>query len=91
VILDKNPLPFITGMICTHRCMASCTRNHYEESVAIRDVKLKAAEEGFKTVIDKVVPARQITGAKGSGGRRRTGRSCRSVFPSKIRYRHHDI
>ena len=64
VILDKNPLPFITGMICTHRCMASCTRNHYEESVAIRDVKLKAAEEGFKTVIDKVVPARQITGAK---------------------------
>ena len=64
VILDKNPLPFITGTICTHRCMASCTRNHYEESVAIRDVKLKAAEEGFKTIIDKVIPARCMTEAK---------------------------
>ncbi|NCB27771.1 MAG: FAD-dependent oxidoreductase, partial [Bacteroidia bacterium] len=64
VILDKNPLPFITGTICTHRCMTSCTRNHYEESVAIRDVKLKAAEEGFKTVMDKVRPAKHMTEAK---------------------------
>ncbi|MEK0452707.1 MAG: putative oxidoreductase YgfK [Synergistaceae bacterium] len=64
LILDKNPLPFITGTICTHRCMASCTRNHYEESVAIRDVKLCAAQEGFKTVINKIVPAENTTDAK---------------------------
>ncbi|MGD9667130.1 MAG: putative selenate reductase subunit YgfK [Synergistaceae bacterium] len=64
VILDKNPLPFITGTICTHRCMGSCTRNHYEESVAIRDVKLKAAEEGFKTVIDRISPAEHMTEAR---------------------------
>lgn len=64
VILDKNPLPFITGTICTHRCMASCTRNHYDESVAIRDVKLRAAEEGFKEVIDKVMPAKHMTEAR---------------------------
>jgi putative selenate reductase len=64
VILDKNPLPFITGTICTHRCMASCTRNHYEESVAIRDVKLKAAEEGFKTIMDKIIPPGHMTEAK---------------------------
>ena len=36
VILDKNPLPFMTGTLCNHRCMSKCTRNFYEEPVAIR-------------------------------------------------------
>ncbi len=47
VICEKNPLPFITGTICSHRCMLRCTRNFYEESVAIRGAKLAAAEKGF--------------------------------------------
>lgn len=51
VILDKNPLPFITGTICSHRCMTKCTRNFYEESVKIRSVKLEAAEKGIEKVI----------------------------------------
>ena len=51
IILDKNPLPFITGTICTHKCMSKCTRIFYEESVRIRKVKLEAAEHG----IDKVM------------------------------------
>ncbi|MDD4159393.1 MAG: putative selenate reductase subunit YgfK [Synergistaceae bacterium] len=64
LILDKNPLPFTTGTICTHRCMASCTRNHYEEPVKIREVKLKAAEKGFINVIDRIGPAEHMTGTK---------------------------
>lgn len=47
VIVDKNPLPFITGTICNHRCMNKCTRNFYEESVQIRDAKLVAANEAY--------------------------------------------
>ncbi len=47
VICEKNPLPFITGTICSHTCMSKCTRNFYEESVHIRDAKLAAAEGGF--------------------------------------------
>ncbi|MDO4555546.1 MAG: putative selenate reductase subunit YgfK [Lachnospiraceae bacterium] len=47
VILRKNPLPFITGTICSHRCMNHCTRNFYDESVKIRDVKLLAAEKAY--------------------------------------------
>ncbi len=51
VITDKNPLPFITGTICSHFCMNKCTRNFYEESIQIRSVKLKAAEEGYEALL----------------------------------------
>ena len=51
VILEKNPLPFITGTICAHHCMDKCTRNFYERSVQIRDTKLVAAERGYDKVM----------------------------------------
>ncbi len=47
VITEKNPLPFITGTICSHRCMTKCVRNFYESPVDIRAVKLAAAKGGF--------------------------------------------
>jgi len=56
IILEKNPLPFITGRICSHRCMDKCTRNFYEESVHIRDAKLVAARRGFDAIIDELKP-----------------------------------
>ncbi len=55
VILDKNPLPFITGTICSHRCMNHCTRNFYEESVQIRSTKLMAAENGLDGLLKELV------------------------------------
>ncbi|MCE5236183.1 MAG: putative selenate reductase subunit YgfK [Clostridiaceae bacterium] len=48
VILEKNPLPFITGTICPHRCTDKCTRHFYEEHVLIRETKLIAAENGLR-------------------------------------------
>lgn len=70
VILDKNPLPFITGTICNHRCMTKCTRNFYESPVLIRDVKLVAAEKGIKTVLGaiKVPPLKTEAKAAVIGG-----------------------
>ena len=47
VITQKNPLPFITGTICSHRCMTKCTRNFYDIPVSIRGWKLRAAERGY--------------------------------------------
>lgn len=57
VICEKNPLPFITGTICSHRCQSKCTRNFYEEPVHIRDAKLKAAQEGMDAFISTLTPA----------------------------------
>lgn len=51
VILEKNPLPFMTGTLCNHRCMSKCSRNFYEEPVAIRAAKLQAAKGGYDRVI----------------------------------------
>ncbi len=57
LILERNPLPFITGRICSHRCMDKCTRGFYEESVHIRDAKLLAAREGFDSLIGSLKPS----------------------------------
>lgn len=54
VITAKNPLPFITGTICAHPCMGKCTRNFYESSVAIRETKLIAAENGFEDLMSEL-------------------------------------
>lgn len=54
VILEKNPLPFITGTICAHNCMSKCTRNFYESPVNIRGTKLTAAEGGYEEVMAKL-------------------------------------
>ncbi len=46
VILRRNPLPGITGYVCTHLCQTRCTRNNYEQPVAIRALKRFAFEHG---------------------------------------------
>ena len=61
VILEKNPLPFITGTICAHHCMDKCTRNFYERSVQIRATKLVAAERGYDQVLPLLKPAAPVT------------------------------
>ena len=61
LILEKNPLPFITGTICSHRCMDKCTRNFYEESVHIRDAKLAAACGGFDRIIGTLRPEAKLS------------------------------
>ena len=34
VILARNPMPGVTGYVCTHLCQTRCIRNDYEETVA---------------------------------------------------------
>jgi putative selenate reductase len=46
VILARNPLPAVTGYVCTHLCQTRCTRNNYDQPVAIRALKRFAAEHG---------------------------------------------
>lgn len=54
VILDKNPLPHITGTICSHRCTTKCARGFYESPIRIREAKLAAAEGGWDTVLPEL-------------------------------------
>ena len=54
IILQRNALPFITGTLCPHTCADRCMRNHYEEGLHIREVKLAAAEAAFGAVLPKL-------------------------------------
>ncbi len=39
VIVNTNPFPAVTGMVCDHPCQSKCIRSHYDEAIQIRDVK----------------------------------------------------
>jgi putative selenate reductase len=69
VILDRNPLPNITGYVCTHVCQDVCTRNNYENTVAIRILKRVAAEKGyvFSSIPDPVGKRVAIIGSGPAG------------------------
>ncbi len=56
VICERNPLPFITGTICGHRCTKGCTRNYYEENIHIREVKLLSAGRGYEGFLSLLMP-----------------------------------
>lgn len=56
LIVEKNPLPSITGKICPHRCTDKCTRGFLEEHVHIRDAKLAAAVNGFNALLPTLRP-----------------------------------
>jgi putative selenate reductase len=47
VIIDRNPLPHITGYICDHQCMNHCVRWDFDQPVEIRELKKIAVESGF--------------------------------------------
>ncbi len=53
VIIQKNPLPYITGYICDHQCTTKCTRWDYDEPLLIREIKKVAAENGYEKYLEK--------------------------------------
>jgi len=64
VILSRNPLPGVTGYVCNHLCQTRCTRNNYDEPVAIRALKRFAAEQSFKFEVQIRNPKSKIRNPK---------------------------
>ena len=64
IILERNPLPFITGTICPHHCGDKCMRNYYEETLHIRETKLAAARRGLEVVFPTLSPGKTADGRK---------------------------
>ncbi len=38
-LLRNNPIPAITGRVCPHFCEQSCNRDHFDESLSVRDIE----------------------------------------------------
>jgi putative selenate reductase len=67
VILHRNPLPAVTGYVCTHLCQTRCTRNNYDEPVLIRDLKRFATEHGQVQIPRPEPQAQKRVAIVGSG------------------------
>jgi putative selenate reductase len=67
VILHRNPLPGITGYVCTHLCQTRCTRNNYDQPVAIRALKRFAFEQGHSPISRTRSPIPKRVAIVGSG------------------------
>jgi len=39
LVLERNPLPAITGRVCPHYCEVNCNRVHYDEAVSVREIE----------------------------------------------------
>jgi putative selenate reductase len=66
IILERNPLPAVTGHVCTRLCETRCTRIDYDEAVAIRDLK-RAAEARGEVALPPVEPSGRRVAVIGSG------------------------
>ena len=84
LITEKNPLPFLTGTICAHRCQNKCSRNFYDESVHIRDTKLRRAHGVHEA-------DREAARQEGRDHRRRPDRHCGCLLPRPRRRGNHDL
>jgi len=65
-ILSRNPLPGVTGHVCTNLCQTKCTRNNYDQPVAIRKLKRYAAERG-RVQLSSAAPTGRTAAVIGSG------------------------
>ena len=91
VIYNKNPLPFITGWICDHKCQYNCTRLDYEGSVKIRDMKKIAAQQGWREYIEAFSSPSSGHGCKCCGYRSRPRRSGGCLFSPPRRSTGHGL
>ncbi len=48
-ILEGNPLPNITGMVCDHLCQTKCTRMNIDDSLMIREIKRYISDKAEKS------------------------------------------
>ena len=71
IIVERNPLPHITGNLCPHPCGSRCERAYYEpDGAAIRATKLACAHAGLDEVLSSI---------KDEGPRNQPGASDKNV------------
>jgi putative selenate reductase len=64
VILQTNPFPQTTGMICDHLCQTKCTRINYDSPILIREIKRHVAETAIAKRMSKTPKLLKTTNPK---------------------------
>jgi len=74
VIMQTNPFPVTTGMVCEHNCQTKCTRINYDNPLHIREIKRFIAENAEKEIKhEKIVKNKLKVSIIGAGV---SGLSC---------------
>ncbi len=64
VILDRDPLPNITGAICPAPCQSHCTRLFYDEAIDIRGSEGYCAQAAWQDLLPRLEPAPPLVGQR---------------------------
>lgn len=56
VILDKNPLPHLTGALCAQPCQSGCTRLFYDQPIAGREAEGLCAGRAWGDLLARLEP-----------------------------------
>ena len=60
VIKKDNPIPVILGRACNHACESVCTRTHYDEPIAIRELKRYALDINLRKAFSNNIEMKNI-------------------------------
>ncbi|MFG6373548.1 MAG: NAD(P)-binding protein [Oscillospiraceae bacterium] len=64
VILDRNPLPHITGAYCHQPCRDRCTRTFYDEAVAVGEAEALCAATAWEDLLARLETAEPLVGQR---------------------------
>lgn len=64
VILDRNPLPHMTGAFCHQPCRERCTRVFYDEAVTTREAEALCAEAAWGDLLARLETAEPLVGQR---------------------------
>lgn len=64
VILDRNPLPHVTGAFCHQPCRERCTRVFYDEAVETREAEALCAETAWADLLARLEMPEPLVGQR---------------------------
>ncbi len=64
VILDKNPLPHLTGALCPQPCRDRCTRLDYDQAIQVRRVEALCAGRAWEDLLPRLEPEEHRVGCR---------------------------
>ncbi|MCF6171830.1 MAG: putative selenate reductase subunit YgfK [Bacteroidales bacterium] len=76
IIVQTNPFPHTTGMVCDHLCQTKCTRINYDSPLLIREIKRFIAENYIPEPIPEERTTKQKQGSVSVIGAGPSGLSC---------------
>ena len=64
IILDRNPIPAVTGRVCPHFCELTCNRGEFDEPVSVRAIERFMGDYILEESADIIKPPVKETGKR---------------------------